>query len=367
MNSGSKYRQLSEKANWWDNKPHSDINLNGRVLKWFSPSYFERRWGFVSNKYYEGLPTRERITSQRMLEEFAYRNEQRGKLTPQPLINMMNVPADVAEQWNSISPTKYFESYKNRKELLDRYLSNFDLETRNKYVQIMCSGDSINYVSFLEADPSKMSEQQRKIYEDVINYYEYYYIGEMQKQQSLSRQYLENQKLIDDISAIKNFNSTNQIEYEPPLSNLIQNENQRQLFEPSVEGEITIEPSKTDESEVINIKPLVFADAIKTADNMFAQRQAFTPNQNRQDIKVTVLKDFQTLPNLQLKNLFNVPQCYNIGDLISARKQAEDTNRTIIHDIVVDQIHTNNEVANYKIDSAKAKTPVKVSLSKLVY
>lgn len=377
MKSEAKYKQLSEKVNWWDNKPYNNISLKGRVLRCFSPSYFQQIWGLSGERYYGSLPTRERLTGQRILEEFVHHNEQKNNSVIPSLVNTMEVPADVLEKWSSISPLKYFESYKNRKELLDRYLSTFDAEKRNKIVQTMCSGESINYISFLETDPADMNEQQIKIYDDIITHYENYYINEMRKQNALTDQYLSNQKTLDNISTNNIYSESNSIERETPVSKLVQNNYHNEFMESISGKEIASDSNNLETSKSIDSKPLNFTDSIKTSrivqpniyvDKSLNKAQVYTPNENRQDIKVTDLKDYHSLPNLQLKNLFNIPQCYNIADLISARKQAEDTNRNIIHDIVADQIHTNTEVANLKNNpNTTIEEPVKVPVGRFAY
>lgn len=329
-----KYDTLAWEAYNDDLKPYDEVELTGEFIGKFNKAEFMEKQSFSNGRYYDNIPVREKVTRERVYDEYDYEVQRQLNAQDKGPISNIEVPNDVYNKWAHLNPQDYISDYNNRKNIIDAYLNNFDEEKRLRLKQTMSNSyDGQGYVLFLDTDYATMNEKQKLIYEDIIKFYEEVYLADLRTEQEILEQIKQSKEVYQQ-------NEMNEISKN-------REDNISEEFNPIDQKDLlnqTINQTSTQNTEH---EELVFKPQTKIAEQSNLQKSE-VDYAVREPVIVDeeYMKNYRTIPSTHFKNLFNVPQCYNVADLIAARKEVEVRNHELITEIVSDEISTNNLIIN---------------------
>lgn len=354
--------------------PYEEMEFNGEYIGRFDKESFKDGQWFANGEYYNDIPMRKKLTNRFSYDEYYYKMlRENNNKNKRPIVNM-NVPSEFAENWVHFNLRDYMGDYSNRKNLIIAYLKNFNEEKCLLLKEAMSNNNDIeSYVWFLDIAFDAMSQEQKYIYEDIVKFYEEVYRAELVKEQEIAEQIKLSKEAVEQIKLDPvSIEATKQAQVTPvsvevaqenqadPIFNdyennmhetIIESEQNKPLDQTSVESE---QNKPLDETKVES--EIITSEQYKIIEKPQAPMPGVYNLQQNQINIDSVAKSFvandqyinnnQIIPNTHFKNLYNVPQCYNIADLIYARKKAEIENYQLVTEMVSDQINTNNSAIN---------------------
>ncbi len=369
----NEFKLLRDSAYTWDDRPHTYFDFSGRVIDKYGLPYIRSKLHFKYNYVTDKEENQDQIIGKFV---DSLKNE---TVSEQPALNRfehedlhvvdMEVPANQYDTWVNSVPSKYFNEYKQKKLILDQYLSKFNSYERNQVIKIMCeNSDSKNYVHFLDIDPDSMTTQQFLIYKDVIRFYEEIYLKEAVEQnklwEQLSQRESELAKLnepkaatfsLDDESEFENVDSQQLKEIlsrvdDPTTSDVEQlrkqldemiakTESMSETVEADQMRSSIQEPERGNNIRTLDIKPaktLLFTPQTTVIGSKpFGSTKAYEPDYNK-----TLA---QRGLNLSNTNIAKVGYVNNISDLINERNAKAAANQALVNEIIQNQIAYNNQ------------------------
>lgn len=329
-----KYDTLAWEAYNDDLKPYDEVELTGEFIGKFNKAEFMEKQSFSNGRYYDNIPVREKVTRERVYDEYDYEVQRQLNAQDKGPISNIEVPNDVYNKWAHLNPQDYISDYNNRKNIIDAYLNNFDEEKRLRLKQTMSNSyDGQGYVLFLDTDYATMNEKQKLIYEDIIKFYEEVYLADLRTEQEILEQIKQSKEVYqqNEMNEISKNREDNISEEFNPID-------QKDLLNQTINQTST----QNTEHEELVFKPqtkIVEQSNLQKSEVDYAVREPVIVDEE-------YMKNYRTIPSTHFKNLFNVPQCYNVADLIAARKEVEVRNHELITEIVSDEISTNNLIVN---------------------
>lgn len=329
-----KYDTLAWEAYNDDLKPYDEVELTGEFIGKFNKAEFMEKQSFSNGRYYDNIPVREKVTRERVYDEYDYEVQRQLNAQDKGPISNIEVPNDVYNKWAHLNPQDYISDYNNRKNIIDAYLNNFDEEKRLRLKQTMSNSyDGQGYVLFLDTDYATMNEKQKLIYEDIIKFYEEVYLADLRTEQEILEQIKQSKEVYqqNEMNEISKNREDNISEEFNPID-------QKDLLNQTINQTST----QNTEHEELVFKPqtkIVEQSNLQKSEVDYAVREPVIVDEE-------YMKNYRTIPSTHFKNLFNVPQCYNVADLIAARKEVEVRNHELITEIVSDEISTNNLIIN---------------------
>lgn len=371
---------LRESAYDWDLRPHEYFNFSGRVVNKYGLPYIRSKLHFKYNyvvdkdvkeanvfgKFVDEV--KEEIQNQNSVNAQQRQNEE-GKL----FVVDMEVPASQYETWLNSVPSKYFGEYKEKKHILDQYLSKFNSYERNKVIKIMCeNANTKNYVQFLDADPDAMTTQQFLIYRDIIRFYEEIYLKDAIEENKIWEQYNTREsslnKLNEPNASVVSLNDENADNNMDLLRDILSNEEttseeniqalKQQLDDmitstekmaanvdqPVIhEAPVQVQEERLNKVRTLDIKAtktLLFTPqtTMINASQPFGASNAYVPNY-KQALSQRGL-------NLQHTEIARVGYVNNINDLINERNAKAAANQALVNEIIQNQIAYNSQFGN---------------------
>ncbi len=377
------FKILRDSAYTWDDRPHNYFNFSGRVVDKYGLPYIRSKLHFKYNYVADKNENEnqaigkfiESIKSEALVSEPAQNRFEREELH----VVDMEVPANQYDTWVNSVPSKYFNEYKQKKLLLDQYLSKFNSHERNQVIRIMCeNSDSKNYTHFLDIDPDAMTTQQYLIYKDIIRFYEEIYIKEAVEQNKLWEQLSQRESELAKLNEPK----TAMVDLDDETSEAVDSERLNAILagaeqEPTTDGEALKKQleemiastenmaQKVEEQESIrkpieesekgnnvrtlDIKPaktLLFTPqtTVIGSGNAFGTNKAYEPNFNKP----------LSQRGLSNANIATVGYANNINDLINERNAKAAANQALVNEIIQNQIAYNNQFGG-KVQHANIK------------
>lgn len=330
-----KYDTLAWEAYNDDLKPYDEVELTGEFIGKFNKAEFREKLSYATGKYYDNLPVREKVTRERVYEEYDYEVQRQLSSKNKGPISKIEVPDDVYDRWAHLNPQDYLADYNNRKSIIDAYLNNFDEDKRLRLKQTMSDTyDGQGYVWFLDKDYETMNQKQKAIYEDIIKFYEEVYLEELRTEQ----------EMLEQIRLSKEVYEQNEMDQ---ISNN-KDEEFSEYFNPIDQKDLLYKVAEQTTTQTNHQEELIFKPQTQIIEIANTEKNEIDFNAVREPVVVDdeYMKNYKTIPSTHFKNLFNVPQCYNVADLIAARKEVEVRNHELINEIVSEEISTNNLIIN---------------------
>ncbi|MGL4950316.1 MAG: hypothetical protein ACRC4M_00520 [Mycoplasma sp.] len=335
---------LKYKVEKADRSPCRDeVILTGKFLRYNdNKNYVTTRMNRKFGAYYETMPSREEVTNKMIQEETFYKNandmrQENAQRRNDENTPLMAVPQNDFDMWARTCPHLTYDEYIAKKKFLDEYLETVDPKHRENTKRIMCEEESINYVSFLDRDPENMNSAQRRVFEEINAYNDTLIAENIDTQDKLVSTYVDTKRKIDE-----NYDTTKN----------------QQIESGFLRQETSSRTNTQNHSQVIGQQHQQHSNFVSTPieqqtqqiSNEQQEQQAF--NQNLQQHELPVVERMQSIPTTNIRNIFNVPNCNSIEGLIKARKEVEENNREIIHDMVVNQISLNNTFTHHNQTAA---------------
>ncbi len=371
----NEFKLLRESAYDWDERPHDYFNFTGRVVHKYGLPYIRSKLHFKYNYVVDKNESDaniigkfvDQVKDEMLMNNAAGANQVQHNAEEKQLLHVvdMEVPASQYDTWINSVPSKYFDEYKQKKHILDQYLSKFNSYERNKVIKIMCeNSDSKNYVHFLDKNPDTMTTQQYLIYKDVIRFYEEIYLKEISEQDKLWSKLSEreselakinepnaaivslsddeegNMDQLRDILSNKEVTSDENIDaLKKQLDDMIAStENMSNMVEEPIAAQAPVEERRN--VRTLDIKPaktLLFTPqtTVINAAAPFGASKAYEPN-----YKQTMAQKGISLSN---NKIATVGYVNNISDLIDERNAKAAANQALVNEIIQNQIAYNNQ------------------------
>ncbi len=371
----NEFKLLRESAYDWDERPHDYFNFTGRVVHKYGLPYIRSKLHFKYNYVVDKNESDaniigkfvDQVKDEMLMNNAAGANQVQHNAEEKQLLHVvdMEVPASQYDTWINSVPSKYFDEYKQKKHILDQYLSKFNSYERNKVIKIMCeNSESKNYVHFLDTDPDSMTTQQFLIYKDVIRFYEQKYLKEAAEESKLWEQFNSRENSLNKINepeavaiSLNDENATKDID---ELKDVLSGEEstssvedlKKQLDEMIASTEqMNVESKEEVQEQVVNEEPV---RNVRTLDIKPAKTLLFTP----QTTVINAAAPFgaskayepnykQTMAqkgiNLHNNQIAKVGYATNINDLINERNAKAAANQALVNEIIQNQIAYNSQ------------------------
>ncbi|MGL4951463.1 MAG: hypothetical protein ACRC4L_00605 [Mycoplasma sp.] len=355
----NKYKFLHEQALIWDRGIIEDeYTFTGRFDDRLSKDYATSRMLAANDVIYDNVPKRKIGATNFNANNSCYSPQNiknYDKITEilelerleNPEAQLMNVPQDEYSHWLSHSPDQMQSEFNYKKEIIDTYLDSLENEISKKVIKVITDTKTNNYVKFLDQDYDTMDSQQQKVYDDIVKFYENKKIIEMNEEKKFINHYKEVSETFHEIE-----NTTRDIQAQKqyqPLANkeeltLPKRKSERYQYEDPKNFEKAVYEQIAKQNNIgENFSQVNNNEQSKPMTNIVQEKQLF---ENLEQQTAPINNEFHLIPNSQVANLFHIPNCSTIEQLITERKKAEKSNSETIHDIVVKQILVNNSIVS---------------------
>lgn len=382
-----KYENLKYKANLFDKSPIEQITFNGRVVEKYGMNCFSNKLALLSGDAFDSLRD-----NRNPLERLAATQKYNKKSVSDEDVPMIEVPEDMVQDWYSLIPNTYASDAKYKRKLIDQYLETLSEENKIEAIKIMCKNiDNNDYSSFLDRDFDKFDEEEALVANEIIRFHIDKRNSELQYKKDLAElSNTEKDKTYNLLEQDNNIYGEDGEYYNPYDKKSFSNGSGSIGMHPWAENNsyfddegLNFDKYKTlRQSDINNLrsnssrlnqlysnsstnsmgsfnqfkKPL---DQNRFRSSTFNQTSNSSLNLNKIPGSNIGNKIYTSpIARNTYNNIGNIPNCYNIVDLINTRNEVAHRNAELNKKIVSDSININSLVVTnlQNIGANNAKT-----------